>query len=284
GGAGRGATAALNLGLRLARFPIVCQIDQDVVIGPGWLRRVTGELQDPNVGAVQGYFETDRQASIFARVMALDLEHRYAAVDDEKTTHVCTGNTAYRSEALRRVGLFDESLGYGYDNDMSYRLRDAGYRLVLCRRARSRHRWREGLVGYLVQQYGFGYGRLDLVAKHPSRFTGDSVSPAGMMAHPLLMLLALIALSNIPALALWGEPSRWQTLIGAAIVGGLTLERFAAGMEAAWRLRAPAALLFAPVHLLRDLAWVCAIVTWLSRQLRGHRSQPRNSMTARRGA
>ena len=63
------------------------------------------------------------------------------------------GNSVYRASALYQVGLFDESLGYGYDNDMSYRLAAAGYRLVLCRRARSVHRWREGIRGYLVQQY-----------------------------------------------------------------------------------------------------------------------------------
>ncbi len=86
--------------------------------------------------------------------------------------HVCTGNTVYRAEALARVGLLDESLGYGYDNDLSYRLGAAGYALAFCRDARSRHRWREGLAGYLTQQYGFGYGRLDVVAAHPDRVGG----------------------------------------------------------------------------------------------------------------
>jgi hypothetical protein len=47
---------------------------------------------------------------------------------------------------------------------LSYRLRDAGYRLVFRRDAESVHRWREGLSGYLKQRYGFGYGRIDLVA------------------------------------------------------------------------------------------------------------------------
>ena len=59
--------------------------------------------------------------------------------------HACTGNSVYRAEAVRRVGGFDESLGYGYDNDMSYRLGRAGYRLAFCRQARSTHRWRQGL-------------------------------------------------------------------------------------------------------------------------------------------
>src|SRR5690242_14599686 len=46
-GGGAGAAAALNRGVRAARFPIVCQIDQDVVIGEGWMQRVAGELDDP---------------------------------------------------------------------------------------------------------------------------------------------------------------------------------------------------------------------------------------------
>ena len=51
---------------------------------------------------------TARRASR-ARVMGLDLEQRYARDPDGRTTHVCTGNSAYRAEALRQVGLFDES-------------------------------------------------------------------------------------------------------------------------------------------------------------------------------
>ena len=187
----------------------------------------------------------------------------------------------YRAQALHRVGLFDESLGYGYDNDMSYRLRNAGYRLRLCRNARSRHQWREGLIGYAIQQYGFGYGRLDLVAKHPSRLAGDSVSPAGMMAHPLLLALALIGLASVPWIATLGGQPRYVTFGASAIVAGLIVERLFAGLGVAWRSRDLAAVLFAPVHLVRDLAWIAAIAMWLTRRIAGLRSRPENSMAAR---
>ena len=63
--------------------------------------------------------------------MSLDLEQRYARIDDGRSDHVCTGNVIWRLDAIRRVGGLDETLGYGYDNDLSYRLNGAGYHLVI---------------------------------------------------------------------------------------------------------------------------------------------------------
>jgi Glycosyl transferase family 2 len=280
-GEGRGATAALNVGVRAARFAIVCQVDQDVVVGAEWMRRLTAELDDPNVAAAQGYFDTDAGAGLCARAMNLDLEQRYAAIEGRDTGHVCTGNTAYRASALHAIGLFDETLGYGYDNDVSYRLRAAGYRLTLCRDARAIHRWREGLAGYLVQQYGFGYGRLDLVAKHPTRIGGDSVSPAGMMLQPLLTLASLAAFALAAVSAAAGGASRSIVIGAAALLAVLVLERLAAGVSAAWRFRTATPLVFPILHLGRNLAWVAAMLVWSARRIGGRRSTPAHSMRPR---
>src|SRR5947207_1533132 len=280
-GEGRGAAAAINTGVRAARFPIICQVDQDVVLRPGWMRLLAEELDDPAVAAVQGYYATDPGATLCARAMSLDLEQRYAAIDGDDTEHACTGNSAYRAEALRTVGLFDETFGYGYDNDVSYRLREAGYRLTFCRAAESVHRWREGLLGYLAQQYGFGYGRIDLVAKHPKRVTGDSVSPAGMMMHPLVMGIAIAGLVSAALAAAADGPWRPIALGAATLLAGLALERLAAGVCAARRFRDLTPLVFPLLHLGRDLAWVAAIAMWSARRLRGRPSMPCHSMRAR---
>jgi hypothetical protein len=280
-GEGRGAAAAINAGLRAARFPIVCQVDQDVMLHPGWMRALVAELDGPGVAAAQGYYVTDESSSVCARAMGLDLEQRYAAIRGDDTDHVCTGNAAYRLDALRRIGLFDERFGYGYDNDVSYRLRTAGYRLRFCRSAKSGHRWREGLSGYLVQQYGFGYGRLDLVAKHPDRLGGDAVSPAGMMAHPALMTVVLLTLAAAGVAAATDGP--WRPLAGIAgmVLSGLALERLAAGWSAARRFGDSTPLVFPILHLARDLAWVAAIALWSARRLLGRPSMPRHSMRPR---
>ena len=277
----RGVAAALNQGIRAARHPVVCQIDQDVVLEPGWMVRVLADLDDGGVAAVQGYYVPPADASAWVRVMALDLQDRYRRIRGRDTDHVCTGNVAYRVTALHQVGLFDERLGYGSDNDLSYRLRAAGYRLLLNREARSVHRWRDGLFGYLSQQYGFGYGRLDLVSKHPRRWSGDTVSPFSMMAHPLVMALALVFGAAAAAIAMAHGPWVWPALVAVGLVGVLFLERVVAGVRAWLALRDAAAFWFPLVHLLRDLAWVAAMTTWAFRRVLGHPSVPSHSMSAR---
>jgi glycosyltransferase involved in cell wall biosynthesis len=281
-GPARGATAALNEGIRRAKHPIICQVDQDVILQPGWMGDLTTALRDSTIAAAQGYYVAPRDGGIWARVMGLDLENRYRPIVNRQVNHVCTGNTAYRADALRHVGLFDESLGYGYDNDMSYRLVAAGYRLVIRGQARSVHRWRDGWRGFLVQQYGFGYGRLDLVAKHRwTRMRGDDVSGLWMMLHAPLMGVALTALLAAGLLATAGLESRTLLMFSAGIFTGLALERLVAGVRAAIGFRDAAGLLFVPMHLMRDVAWVVAIIVWSLRRMRGLASRPAHSMRPR---
>ena len=277
-GPGRGAAAAINAGVREAVHPIICQVDQDVILRPGWLIRLTEALSHPEVAAAQGYYLTPRDGSLWARVMGLDLEQRYSRIRGSTIDHVCTGNSAYRAEALRKVGLFDESLGYGYDNDMSYRLGAAGYRLVFCREARSIHRWREDASAYRAQQYGVGYGRLDVVAKHRQRMHGDDVSGLGMILHAPVMLVSGGALVVALVLAVTGGPWRLPTFTGLILLGVLTGERLIAGIQAAIRFRDPAGLGFVPAHLFRDLVWAIALLRWALRRGLGQASGPSDSM------
>ncbi len=279
-GQGRGAAAALNAGIRAARFSLIAQIDQDVVIGAGWMRALTDEFNDPAVAAAQGWYVRDPSASWWIRAMSIDLEERYLARARGETDHVCTGNTIYRASALHRIGLFDEALGYGYDNDVSYRLLEAGYRLRVQSDARSLHRWREGLAGYLRQQYGFGYGRIDVVHKHPWRVGGDCVSPAPMMWHPLVMAVAFLILLVSCALGVFG--AGWQPYLAFALtlIGLLFFERVAAAGRAFSRVGDVAALTFPVLHLARDAVWLAAIAVWAKRRITGKPSLPSHSMQA----
>jgi cellulose synthase/poly-beta-1,6-N-acetylglucosamine synthase-like glycosyltransferase len=281
-GPGRGAAAALNVGITAASHPLIAQVDQDVVLESGWLARLADALEhEASVGAAQGHYDPVPDAGLWSRVMALDLTQRYGQLTGGRTDHVCTGNSVYRKAAVIEVGGFDETLGYGYDNDMSYRLVQAGYQLAFCPDARSVHHWREGPIDYMRQQYGFGYGRLDLVAKHRHRVAGDSVSRLPMMLHAPLMALALLAALLAAGLTMGGGSGTMPALAALVLVAVLAGERLVAGIRAAIRFRDWSGLWFVPAHLARDLAWVAAIVVWGARRVTGFGSRPSDSMRPR---
>ena len=282
-GEGRGAAAAINLGIARGSHPFIAQVDQDVVIHPGWLATLMAAFDDAAVAAAQGRYVAPADADIWSDVMALDLEHRYRTLRPSPD-HVCTGNTVYRRTALGDVRLFDERLGYGYDNDLSYRLGGAGFRLAFRPDATSTHHWRQGLAGYARQQYGFGYGRLDLLAKHRTRARGDDVSGLGMMAQaPATATVIVLAACAAGAHATGHSPALPATL-AAVVALALVLERFSAGLIAARSSRSRAGFWFVPVHAVRNLAWVAAIVVWSCRRLRGARASASDSMHPRSSA
>jgi GT2 family glycosyltransferase len=282
-GAGEGAAAAINLALGHSTSSLVCQVDQDVVLLPGWLQALLEELgSDRNLAAVQGYYVTDRKDPYWARVMGLDLEQRWASLG-RRTDHACTGITAYRRSAFATVGVFDASFGYGSDNDWSYRATAAGLGLGFCREARAIHRWRPTLRGYLRQQYGVGYGRLELVRKHWHKRYGDQVSGALMMLHAPVMLGVLAGIAGGLLLGALGSAysavPMWLAGLGIALLG---LERLVAGLVAYGRFRDPVALTFFVAHLFRDVAFASALAVWILRTLKGRQRKPEYSTLARR--
>jgi len=283
-GGGRGAAAALNLGIDASRYAIVCQLDQDMIPQPSWLERLLSCLEsDSRLAAAQGHFLTDPRDGILARVSALDLKLRYAGLSDSsgkpfRADHVCTGNTLYRAEAIRKVGLFDESLGYGYDNDMSYRLGEAGYQLAHCPTAVSVHRRRRGWLAYCKEQYGLGYGRLDLIAKLRKRVSGDEVSGVPMILHAAGMAASLLLAGLALVFMFLGLPWTTPALFATGILVVSSGERLVVGLLAAWRFRDVAGAFFPPAHLLRDLAWAWAILRWSIRWCAGTPRRPQYSM------
>jgi len=85
------------------------------------------------------------------------------------------GNMALHCSAIQDVGLFDERLGAGAafrsaeDNDLGYRLLEAGYRVLYVPEAVVYHRaWRSSRE-YVPLRWSYGFGRGAFFAKHLNR-------------------------------------------------------------------------------------------------------------------
>lgn len=257
----QGAASATNNGIRAAGNSIICLVDSDVLLYPDWLARVMEEFQDPVVGAVQGYYKTPASISIWGRAMGYDIEKRYDDIRDKYVTQVCTGNTAYRQKALQEVGLFDEDFTYGYDNDMSYRLVRAGYRLVFRKDALCDHYWKETLASYLKQQYHSAYGRMQLISRYPDKKGGDSVSGLRMILQVPATLAALILIIS-GAILFWSGKTA-ILLYGGVLLGLLVIiDRFLFSIGVFRKQHDPTAFLIPLVHLIRNIVWCWALAAW----------------------
>jgi GT2 family glycosyltransferase len=138
-----GFAYAANQGLDRARGAVLAVLHDDVVVGPGWMRRALALLAaDPAIGAVgpatnecQGaqrmrmvsYGGADQLAP-FAESWAG--EHQGELVLAPRLAGMCL---VLRREVVMRVGGFDTgfALGKGADDDYSVRVARAGWRLAI---------------------------------------------------------------------------------------------------------------------------------------------------------
>lgn len=256
----QGAVTATNNGFEKARYNIICSIDSDVVLHKDWIRKIVEEFEDGTVGAVQGYYKTPKGVSFWARMMGYDVEKRYDDIKSKYVTQVCTGNTAYAKKALEDVGLFDPRFTYAYDNDMSYRLVQAGYKLVFRKDAECDHYWKADIKSYIKQQYWSSYGRLQLVQKHPSRITGDSVSGMRMILQAPLTLFTVFSV-------LLGTVFKPFMVLAAGLFGVIMIDRILFALGIIRKHRDCSAFLLPFVYLLRNIIWSWAFLHWFYKSL-----------------
>jgi glycosyltransferase involved in cell wall biosynthesis len=243
----RGPAAARNRGWREARAPVVLFTDADCVPRPDWVRKLAGGL-DAEHAVVCGSYGIANRGRWLAETVHAEIVWRHSRLPDD-VEFAGSYNFAARRDALEAVGGFDESYPApsGEDNDLSYRLRDAGYTIRFVRDALVDHHHPERLSTYLREQARHGYWRAVLYARHPNRMRGDGYAgPADLAAPPLAALSVVCAL---------GAPFWLPAAAGAPLCLALVIavHHFLA-LRVSRHCRQPAALALAAVGTLRAYA------------------------------
>ena len=203
---------ARNIGLVRTRSPLVVFVDDDAMLGEhDTLRRLVEPLSDPAVGASGCAKLIPRNSSRFQRCVSRQVprvEHPVVShiVDSNPPlgrhgyTDVTTTCCAMRREVLERCGGFDEQLVQGVDSELFYRVRRAGYRLVLTPHAWAWHRAPPTLTELVRKHFAYGVGYAQEVQKHPERAGGRYLhTPAHAVAYALVRSAALLPHVFLPA-------------------------------------------------------------------------------------
>jgi mycofactocin system glycosyltransferase len=189
----RGPAAARNSGWRAARHDFVAFVDADCQPSPGWLAALLPHFADPAVGAVAPRVVSQPATGIPAALAAyeqhrspLDLGRRPALVrPGGPVPYVPTAALVVRRQALLDTGGFDESLRYGEDVDLVWRLGKQGWRVRYEPAATAVHPPRTGFAPWLGQRYHYGRAAAPLAARPCRAVAPVVVSPWSAAAWAL---------------------------------------------------------------------------------------------------
>jgi len=201
----QGITAALNAGLTKVLGEFIIVLDGDVVLDEKWIDKLLPYFQDEKVAAVSGLTKLGNNKNIWPALAGYNVEYRQSKIKSPFINHLSTCNTIYRKSALEKVGLFSPALFYGQDNDLSYRMIDAGYKLILSKDTYCLHFWPENFGGFFKQRFHGAVARMRLFKKYPNRWQGDKISglPYFLELPMGLFLIFSLLFSLISKLFLW---------------------------------------------------------------------------------
>jgi len=151
---GRGLGYNRNRAIDLSRGETIVFVDDDCSPADDWFGQLLAPLGDPDVAAVMGNVHIPPSTFLGDSISALGFPGGGSAgfavmfgVDERGfTDHLSTLNCAIRRRVLDEVGGFDETMTFGAeDGELSYRIRQAGYRIKFQPTAVVDHAARTGL-------------------------------------------------------------------------------------------------------------------------------------------
>ena len=208
---GRIVSSGLNRALEQARGEVIVRLDGHGNYPHDYVRRVVAlrsETGASNAGGVlvpvgTTYVQRSICAALSAPVGVGGAAMRSRAPGDDVRDVDAVNGGCWLRETLTSAGGFSEEMVRNQDDELSFRLRKAGGRVVQSSSIRFqyvvRDRWRK-----LFQQYlQYGYWKVRVVQKYPTQASARHVAPAllvgallgGTLAAPFSRLIAFSTLA-----------------------------------------------------------------------------------------
>ena len=172
-----GAAAARNLGAQNARGAIVIFIDADSVPDKSWLEKMVAPFANPDIAGASGEKKT-HQTNLWAQYVQIEYDYKYDLMRNHAYTDFIDSSTAaYRREVFVQNGGFDTSFMEAEDTELSFRLAERGYKMVLIRDAIVYHTHPTSLWEYLRRKVQYSRWRAVVYRKFPNKVKSETRTP-----------------------------------------------------------------------------------------------------------
>jgi GT2 family glycosyltransferase len=174
--------AGLNAGIRRATGDIIVRVDGHTIIGPDYVRECVAALERSGAANVGGRMNAVGETA-FGEAVALATSSPFGvggarfhySERDEFVDTVYMG--AWRREVFQRIGFFDEEFVRNQDDELNYRLRSHGGKILLTGRIKSVYYNRSTLRSLWRQYFQYGYWKVRVLQKHPRQMQLRQFAP-----------------------------------------------------------------------------------------------------------
>ncbi|HET6816734.1 MAG TPA: mycofactocin biosynthesis glycosyltransferase MftF [Mycobacteriales bacterium] len=225
-----GPAAARNTGLAAVDTELVAFVDSDCLASATALRALARHFADPVVAAAAPRVLPSRDVDTTsppAGRSPLDIGVRPGGVvPGSRVGYVPSTALVVRRDAVAAIDAFDESLRFGEDVDLCWRLHEAGWSIRYDPRMCVRHLEPEGWPA-LVRRFHYGTSAGPLARRHPGALRGPSLrgftaplalagargdGNAALPPEVLRRVVRTAPLATLTGLVRWATPVWWPAL------------------------------------------------------------------------
>ena len=160
-----GIPIARNTGLKKAKYDIIAFIDDDCIAKEDWIENIISiHMQEKSITCIQGKTICtlkNRYAQTLYLIRSLSIHkfNKHASID--------TNNCSFKRKNIKNI-FFDESFSLyssGEDEDFGLQLINKGMKIKYKKGIIVKHKYRNNLFSFLLQQYNYGKSTYHLKMK-----------------------------------------------------------------------------------------------------------------------
>jgi len=170
-----GPASARNHGAELARGEFLAFTDSDCIPHEDWISQLMAGFDQNHVGVVCGSYGIANPEHCLARCVFKEILWRHTNLMPDFPNSFGSYNFCVKKSVFDAVGGFnsDYAQASGEDNDLSYKIRQSGWRIYFQRKALVDHHHPTGVFKYMKEQFRHGFWRVRMYIDHPRMMRGD---------------------------------------------------------------------------------------------------------------
>ena len=205
--------SAMNVGLAAARGPIILRVDGHSTIAPDYVRRAVLALkrtgaQNVGCGVYNKAVNYPSRAISAATGSPFGVGGSTYHFDFKEQETDCVFMGAFPKWVLEHLGGYNEEMACNEDDELSFRLRKAGGRVVLVPELESQYYPRSSFLKMTRQFFRYGYWKVRVMQLHPRQMRPSHFVPAAFTlalagGAPLAVFVPIAGWTWLGMVVLW---------------------------------------------------------------------------------